>query len=62
MAKKIKVFIIESESGWGQRIDEVKLFPSRKVALKFCEDYNRKYNPPKDIVPDWYMYAKVEES
>jgi len=61
VAKKIKVFIIESESGWGQRIDEVKEFTSVKAARKFSEAYNRKYNPPKDVVPDWYMYAKVED-
>lgn len=50
-----KVEIIESERGWGQRIDEVKYFNSAKSAQDFCEDFNRKNTAQS--VPDWYMYA-----
>jgi len=56
----VKVQIIESEAGWGQRVDEVKTFPTREAAEKWAREYNRKHNPPKDTTPDWYMYARVE--
>lgn len=52
-----RVYIIESERGWGQKIDEVKDFNTRQEARKFVEDYNRKYNPPGPT-PDWYMLAQ----
>jgi len=54
-----KVFIIESESGWGQKVDEVKEFPTREEAEKFCRDYNNKHNPPGPT-PEWYMYAHLD--
>ena len=56
-----KVLIIESEAGWGQKIDEVKEFPTYDEAVTFVKDYNNKYNPPMDITPSWYMYAKLED-
>ena len=56
---KVKVEIIESERGWGQRLDEVKEFPNRTKAEKFVEKYNSKNNLPQ--VPDWYMYARIVE-
>lgn len=55
-----KVLIIESERGWGQKIDEVKEFPTHDEAVQFCKDYNNKYNPPLDEAPDWYMYACID--
>ena len=55
-----KVYIIESERGWGQKIDEVKEFATSEEAEKYCREYNRKYNPPKAETPDWYMYARME--
>lgn len=57
--KKVKVLIIESERGWGQKVDEVKEFDTREEAEKFCKEYNSKNNEP--TVPDWYMYARIEE-
>ena len=56
----IKVFIIESERGWGQKVDEVKEFETLKEAEEFCEDYNSYNN--KDNVPDWYMYAEIKDN
>lgn len=53
---KFKVIIVESERGWGQRIDEVKMFDSADEAHKFVEEFNSKNNLP--YVPDWYMYAE----
>ena len=54
--KKFKVLIIESERGWGQRVDETKYFDTKEEAEKFIEDYNKQNN--EDKVPDWYMYAR----
>lgn len=50
-----KLYIIESERGWGQRIDEVKNFDSREEAVKYKQEFNSKND--LDYVPDWYMYA-----
>ncbi len=50
-----KVEIIESERGWGQKVDEVKYFDNEKEAKAFCERYNRENT--SDVVPDWYMVA-----
>lgn len=58
MSRKIKcwrVDIIESERGWGQRVDETREFPTFEEADAFREKYNSKNNKP--TVPDWYMYA-----
>ena len=53
---KFAVDIIESESGWGQKLDERKLFDSADKAYKFVEEFNSKLD--KDTVPYWYMYAE----
>lgn len=52
---RFRVDIIESERGWGQKIDETKYFDDATEAYKFVEDFNSKNNLP--YVPDWYMYA-----
>jgi len=56
---KFRVDLIESERGWGQRLDERKYFDSADEAWKFVEDFNSKND--KDSVPDWYMYAEDPE-
>lgn len=53
--KNFAVEIIESEAGWGQRLDEIKYFETYEEAEKFMKEYNRKNNLPE--VPNWYMYA-----
>ncbi len=55
-----KVYIIESEAGWGQKVDETKEFPTREEAIEWAKAYNNKHNPPRDTTPSWYMYAEVE--
>lgn len=55
----IKVYIIESEAGWGQKIDETLEFETKSEAEKFVKEYNEKYNNSPTI-PDWYMYARLE--
>jgi len=54
-----KVFIIESERGWGNRIDETRRFSSRKKAETFVTKFNKSND--KAAVPDWYMYAQIED-
>ena len=55
-----KVQIIESERGWGQKVDETKEFKTFEEARKFQKDFNKPneedYAKTK-FVPDWYMYA-----
>lgn len=55
----VKVLMIESERGWGQRIEEKKEFPTLAEAEAFCREYNSKNNPPLETTPDWYMYAQI---
>jgi hypothetical protein len=50
------VIIIESERGWGNRVDEVLYFADVNKANKYVAKYNAKNNEP--TVPDWYMYAR----
>lgn len=56
----VKVEIIESERGWGQKVDEVLEFPTKEEAEQYCREYNSKHNPPSDTAPDWYMFARYE--
>jgi hypothetical protein len=56
---KTKVLIIESERGWGQKIDEVKYFNTRQEALDFCKEFNK--DNTADVAPDWYMVAMIDE-
>jgi len=51
------VHIIESEAGWGSKVDEVKHFDNYEDALTFCTNFNAENN--KAVVPDWYMYAEI---
>lgn len=49
--------VIESERGWGQKIDSVREFGTEKERNDFIKDFNSKNNEP--TVPDWYMYAET---
>jgi hypothetical protein len=61
---KHQVIVIESEKGWGQKIDEVLYYDNEAEALKVVEDYNNEHNPdmgkPGVQTPDWYMIARYE--
>ena len=50
-----KVEIIESERGWGQKVEEVKFFDNQKDATTFVNEFNS--HNICFIVTDWYMYA-----
>jgi hypothetical protein len=53
----VKVYIIESERGWGSKIDEVREFETLELAQSFCDDFNSQNT--ETTVPDWYMRAEV---
>jgi hypothetical protein len=53
--KKYLVDIIESERGWGQKVDETLEFDTEQEAKDYCRKYNSKNT--EESVPDWYMYA-----
>jgi hypothetical protein len=48
--------LIESERGWGQRVDEIKEFKTEKARDKFIKEFNAQNTAPS--APDWYMYAE----
>lgn len=51
-----KVTVIESERGWGSKVDEVKYFETREEAQEYVRIFNSKNTAP--VAPDWYMYAE----
>jgi hypothetical protein len=55
---KFIVELIESERGWGQRIDEEKEFDTYEDAVTYIKYFNKDNN--KETVPDWYMYARPQ--
>jgi hypothetical protein len=52
-----KLDIIESERGYGRRVDEVKEFDTEAAAAEFQRKFNAENTPVRTVVPDWYMYA-----
>lgn len=56
----VKVYIIESEAGWGQRTEDVLEFDTHEEAEQYTRTYNSKHNPPSNTTPEWYMYAHLE--
>lgn len=53
-----KVVVIESERGWGQKIDETLYFDNEVEAKAFVKKYNEKL--PDGPAPEWYMMARYE--
>lgn len=56
LTKLYKVNIVESEAGWGQKVDEVKYFETEQEAKNYCKEFNADNNLPS--TPSWYMYAE----
>lgn len=50
-----KVHIIESERGWGSKVDEVREFVTEAEREEFIKTHNARNN--LDHVPDIYWYA-----
>ena len=57
MNTKYQVDIIESERGFGQRLEGTKYFANKKEAEDLIEEFNKVNNEQK--VPNWYMHAKL---
>lgn len=53
------VNLIESERGWGSKIDEQYIFPTEELAIECAKLYNEKYNTGT-TTPDWYMMMEYE--
>lgn len=51
----LKVPVIESERGWGSKVDDYMICLSTKDAMNFIQEFNAKNTDT--VVPDWYMYA-----
>ena len=52
------VEIIESEAGWGQKVDETIPFDTYEEAQNYVLEYNARFNSQKEV-PGWYMIAKI---
>jgi hypothetical protein len=53
--KAFKVELIESERGWGSKVDDYMVCLTEDDAQEFKKEFNAKNN--ESSVPDWYMYA-----
>lgn len=54
----VKVPVIESERGWGAKIDDYMICLTNEDAQAFVKEFNSQNN--SDAVPDWYMRADSE--
>ena len=58
MKVRYQVTTVESERGWGQRV-EYDLFDTVEAAIEY-RDHINSFNEPADIAPNWYMIAEQE--
>lgn len=56
---RYRVTVIESERGWGQKVDEVMYFDTKEEADAAAWNVNKHNTSP--TAPDWYMMAYVED-
>lgn len=56
LQKAYRVDIIESERGWGSKIDESIYFDNELEARLYVKVYNDTHNTATEV-PDWYMRA-----
>lgn len=54
----VKIAVIESESGWGRKIDDWMVCLSTEDAKAYQKEFNSKNT--SDTVPDWYMQVEGE--
>ena len=57
---KFTFIIIESERGWGQKVDEVIEFDTEEEADKYVETHNAKNNLDRKV-PDIYWRAEKRQ-
>jgi hypothetical protein len=56
---KFIVDVIESERGWGQRLDETRTFDTYEEAARFRDSINSQNTAPE--VPDIYLRAAIRQ-
>ena len=54
----VMVPVIESEKGWGQKIEDHMVCLTNDDAKQFTKEFNAKNT--LEHTPDWYMYAENE--
>lgn len=57
--RTFKVYLVESESDWGRRIDEELEFMTREEAVSYAEAYNRRFDGAP-LRSEWSMIAVPE--
>jgi hypothetical protein len=57
--RTVRVFLMESEAGWGRRLDEEVEFLTREEAVRYAREYNARYNGGP-ISSEWSIIAEVE--
>jgi hypothetical protein len=59
----VKVEIVESERGWGQKVESVREFGGIKSAQKFADKFNapniENHKKKPHYVPDCYVFARI---
>lgn len=51
--KAFKIAVLESERGWGSKIDDWMVCETREDCYRFREEFNSENT--SETVPDWYM-------
>jgi hypothetical protein len=54
----VKIAVIESEAGWGRKVDDWMVCLSIEDAKEFKKEFNSGNNLPN--TPDWYMQVEGE--
>lgn len=57
MAYKRQLLLIESERGWGSKVDEILYFDNDQLANDYIKEFNSKNSA--NSAPDWYMRAEL---
>lgn len=52
----VKIPVIESEAGWGRKVDDHMVCLSNEDAFAFRDEFNSKNT--SETTPDWYMQVE----
>jgi hypothetical protein len=53
-----RIPVIESEKGWGRKIDDYMVCLTSEDCLEYKKDFNSENTD--DVTPDWYMVVEGE--
>lgn len=53
-----KAAIYESERGWGTKLMEERIFPTKEERDKFVKEFNDDVKTNEVYIPDIYFYAE----